>query len=107
VSGPLLFRATTRCGRRGEDVSERLRLRYAVARNLRLFIPKYKSADERSVFVRALESTRTERAVEPLPGGSQPFNIEAKQYPWWDEQRVIAVAVPARRPAKTDPRSDA
>jgi hypothetical protein len=81
--------------RRGEEVAERLRLRYAIARNLGLFIPKYKSADEGSVFVRALESPRIERAVEPLPGGSDPFRIEAKQYPWGEEQRVIAVAAPA------------
>jgi hypothetical protein len=81
--------------RRGEDVPERLRVRYCVARNLRLFLPKYKSAADDSVFVRALASPRVQRSVEPLPGGSVPFRIEAKQYPWWDEQRVIAVATPA------------
>ena len=80
--------------RRGEDVPERLRVRYCVARNMRLFLPKYKSADADSVFGRALDSPRVQRAVEPLPGGSTPFQIEAKQYPWWDEQRVIAVAKP-------------
>jgi len=80
--------------RRGEEVPERLRVRYCVARNLRLFLPKYKSADDDSVFVRALESPRVQRSVEPLPGGSTPFQVEAKQYPWWDERRVIAVATP-------------
>jgi len=74
---------------------ERLRLRYCVTRHLRLFLPKYKSADDDSVFVRALESPRVQRSVEPLPGGSTPFRVEAKQYPWWDERRVIAVATPA------------
>ena len=81
--------------RRGEDVPERLRVRYCVPRNLRLFLPKYKSADEDSVFVRALESPRVQRAVEPLPGGSTLFRVEAKQYPWSEDRRVIAVAVPA------------
>jgi hypothetical protein len=80
--------------RRGEDVPERLRVRYCVARKLRLFLPKYKSADDDSVFVRALESPRVERAVEPLPGGSTPFRVEARQYPWGQERRVIAVASP-------------
>lgn len=84
--------------RRGEDIPERLRVRYSVVRNLRLFLPKYKSAADDSVFVRALASPRVQRAVEPLPGGSTPFRIEAKQYPWWDEQRVIAVATPAAAP---------
>jgi len=73
---------------------ERLRVRYCVARNLRLFLPKYKSADDDSVFVRALKSPRVQRAVEPLPGGSTPFRVEAKQYPWSEERRVIAVATP-------------
>ncbi|MBA2559386.1 MAG: ImmA/IrrE family metallo-endopeptidase [Propionibacteriales bacterium] len=80
--------------RRGEDVAERLRVRYCVSRNLRLFLPKYKSADNDSVFVQALESPRVQRSVEPLPGGSTPFRVQAKQYPWWDERRVIAVATP-------------
>jgi hypothetical protein len=80
--------------RRGGDVPERLRVRYCVARNLRLFLPKYKSADEDSVFVRALESPRVQRAVEPLPGGSTLFHVEAKQYPWSEDRRVIAVATP-------------
>jgi IrrE N-terminal-like domain len=80
--------------RRGEEVAERLRLRYAVVRNLRLFIPKYKSADDGSVFVRALAVPRLQRAVEQVPGDPRSFEIEAKQYPWSDEKRVIAVARP-------------
>ena len=64
----------------------------------RLFLPKYKSADDDSVFVRALESPRVQRAVEPLRVGSTPFRVEAKQYPWWDERRVIAIAAPDTSP---------
>lgn len=82
--------------RRGEDVPERLRLRYAAVANLNLFLPKYKSADEGSVFVRALETPRVVRGVERLPGGhTKTFEIEAKEYPWGDERRVIALARPA------------
>jgi hypothetical protein len=82
--------------RRGEAVPERLRVRYAVTHDLDVFVPRYKSADDDSVFVRALASSKIQRAVEPLPGGGVPFRVEAKQYPWWDELRVIALARPAK-----------
>jgi IrrE N-terminal-like domain len=81
--------------RRGQAVPERLRLRYALTHDLDVFVPKYKSADDDSVFVRALASAKIQRALEPLPGGRVPFRVEAKQYPWWDELRVIALARPA------------
>jgi hypothetical protein len=60
-----------------------------------LFLGGSGSADDGSVFVRALESPRVQRAVESLPGGSTPFHVEAMQYQWWEERRVIAVATPA------------
>jgi Zn-dependent peptidase ImmA (M78 family) len=80
--------------RRGEAVSERLRLRYALTHDLDVFVPKYKSADDDSVFVQALASLRIQCAIEPLPGARPPFRVEAKQYPWGDELRVIALARP-------------
>jgi hypothetical protein len=83
--------------RRGEAVPERLRLRYALSHDLDVFVPKYKSADDDSVFVRALASPKIQRGVAPLPGGGRAFCIEAKQYPWGDELRVIALARPAER----------
>jgi hypothetical protein len=83
--------------RRGEDVPERLRVHYCVARDIRVFVPRFKSADEGSVFVRALREPGVSRATEPLPGAatSREFMIEAKEYPLGDRRRVIALAVPA------------
>lgn len=49
-----------------------------------------------SIFVRALESARVQRATGPLPGGSIPFRL-TKQCPFWDERRVIAVATRAAK----------
>lgn len=83
--------------RRGQVVPERLRLRYALSHELNAFVPKYKSADDGSVFVRALATPEIQRGAEPLPGGHVPFRAEAKQYPWGDELRVIALARPVER----------
>jgi hypothetical protein len=81
--------------RRGEEVPECLRLRYATVSHLNMFLPKYKSAEEGSVFVRALETPRIVRGLGRLPGGPQKdFEIEAKEYPWGDDRRVIAIARP-------------
>lgn len=54
--------------RRGEEIPPRLRVRYAVVHGMNLYLPKYKSADEDSPFVRALISERVERGTARLPG---------------------------------------
>jgi Zn-dependent peptidase ImmA (M78 family) len=86
--------------RRGEDVESQLRVRYAVTRGVRIFVPRHTSVDQHSVFGRAQRSGRLEREVAPLPGSTRPaFLIEAKCFPHRDEgqrrQRVLALAWPA------------
>jgi hypothetical protein len=89
--------------RRGEQIEQRLRLRYAVVQGMNLYLPKYKSADDDSPFVRALTSGRVECEVAPLPGGppSLLFSVEAKAYPRQGPEgeikRVLAVAQPSGR----------
>jgi hypothetical protein len=82
--------------RRGEDVPERLRLHYCVARGLKLFVPRFKSAEDGSAFARALDEGGVVRATEQLPGASstRPFAIEAKEYPLAERRRVLALAHP-------------
>jgi Zn-dependent peptidase ImmA (M78 family) len=85
--------------RRGEEVEERLRVRYAVAHSVRVFVPRHKSVDQHSVFERAQRSGRLEREVAPLPGATRPlYLIEAKCFPRRHEgqsrQRVLALARP-------------
>src|SRR5919108_4033453 len=55
--------------RRGEEIPPRLRVRYAVVHGANLYLPKYKSADLDSLFVRALTSREVERETAHLPGG--------------------------------------
>lgn len=86
--------------RRGEEVEERLRVRYAVAHSVRAFVPRYKSVDYHSVFERARRTGRLEREVAALPGSIRPlYIIEAKCFPRRHEgqrrQRVLALARPA------------
>ena len=89
--------------RRGERVQQRLRVRYAVVEGMNLYLPKHKSADDDSPFVRALTSGKVERGVVPLPGGSPSllFKVEAKAYPHQvsegEIKRVLAVARPSGR----------
>jgi hypothetical protein len=100
--------AESRQLRRGEEVQERLRVRYAVARGVPVFVPRHTSVEPHSVFERAQRSGRLEREVAPLPGSTRPsFLIEAKCFPRRHEgerrQRVLALAWPAR-PADQDRR---
>lgn len=87
--------------RRGTNVPKRLRVRYANASNLATHVPRFKSADDGSVFVRALHSGVVEEGREPLPGASRDglFDIEARAFPRGDGTpeltRVLAVATPA------------
>jgi hypothetical protein len=87
--------ADTRALRRGEEVERKLRVRYCVTNETDCFVPKFKSADDESVLVKALKSVWPQRALEPLPGSSSPlFKIEAQCYPFADRQRVLALAWP-------------
>lgn len=86
--------------RRGEAVADQLRVRYAVVRGVRAFVPRHTSVEQPSVFERAQRSGRMERDVAPLPGSTRPlFLIEAKCFPRRHEgqrrQRVLALAWPA------------
>jgi hypothetical protein len=93
--------ADTPALRRGTDVAERLRVRYANSHGLSVHVPRFKSADDDSVFVRALETGGIEEGREPLPGspGNRQFRIQAKAFPRGDGRpelsRVLAVATPA------------
>lgn len=82
--------------RRGIDVPARLRVRYAYSRHLDLYIPRFKSADDDSVFYQAEDDWRIKAATETLPGAEQagPFRIEAKRYGSDERARVLALARP-------------
>jgi Zn-dependent peptidase ImmA (M78 family) len=87
--------ADARARRRGEQVEPKLRVRYGVANGIDCFVPKFKSADDKSILARALKSVVAQRAVESLPGSRSPlFTIEARSYPFTDRQRVLALAWP-------------
>lgn len=82
--------------RRGADVPERLRIRYGFSRHIDLYVPRFKSADDDSVFSRAGESFRAQKSVETLPGAAHAglFRVEAKSYGSGDRERVLAIARP-------------
>jgi len=82
--------------RKGHDVPMALRVRYAVSKHLNLYVPKFKSCDERSVFYRAAESFDIESSIDALPGvnGAGRFRIEAKRYGTGRLERVLAIARP-------------
>jgi Zn-dependent peptidase ImmA (M78 family) len=87
--------ADTRALRRGEEIEPKLRVRYCVANETDRFVPKFKSADDGSVLVKALKSLVPQRALEPLPGSAGPlFELEAQRYPFADRERVLALAWP-------------
>lgn len=82
--------------RKGEDVPKRLRVRYAVASHLNVYVPKFKGADDESVFCRAAGGVSVVADVATLPGAEQagPFRIQAKRYGTNKLERVIAIARP-------------
>jgi Zn-dependent peptidase ImmA (M78 family) len=90
--------ADARAARRGDSAPKRLRLRYATASRIDLYLPRYKSADDASVFYRAWESWNAERGFETLPGAprSDPFAVEAKAYGSDENRRVLAIGRPRR-----------
>ena len=83
--------------RRGEDVSKRVRLRYARCSKLDLYLPRFKSAEDDSVITSARIRSGIEQATEKLPGAEQAgwFSIEAKRYGSEERERILAVARPA------------
>lgn len=86
--------ADTPALRRGDDVPERLRLRYATTANLDVYLPRYKSARDGSALCRAWEGWAVERGLEALPGADNAgaFRVEAKAYGAEDNRRVLALA---------------
>jgi hypothetical protein len=82
--------------RRGEVVPKRVRLRYARCAHLDLYLPRFKSASDKSVITAAHQTHAVERATELLPGAEDagPFLIEAKCYGTDERERVLAVARP-------------
>jgi len=82
--------------RHGEDVPQRLRIRYGFSRHIDLYVPRFKAAEEDSVFCRAAASPRLQRATERLPGVESAgfFRLHAKRYGSGDRERVLAIARP-------------
>lgn len=82
--------------RKGKDVPQALRVRYAVTRHLNLYVPKFKSAHDGSVFAAAAVTYDIERAITTLPGvpGAGRFRVEAKRYGTERLERVLAIARP-------------
>jgi hypothetical protein len=82
--------------RKGLDVPEALRVRYGVSAHLNLYIPKFKSCGDDSVFCLAAQSTDIESDVSTLPGveSAGRFRIEAKRYGIGRLERVLAIARP-------------
>lgn len=82
--------------RKGEHVAQRLRVRYATTAHIKLYVPRFKGAEDGSVFCRAISSGRGESGIEELPGaeGDGLFRIEAKRYGSGALERVLAIARP-------------
>src|SRR5438105_11333026 len=89
--------ADTPALRRGTDVPERLRMRYATTAHLVLYLPRFKSARDGSALCRAWDGWSVERGLEPLPGGdgSRLFQVAAKAYGADENRRVLALAYPS------------
>lgn len=79
--------------RRGEEVSKRLRLRYATLAAVDGYLPHFKSAADDSAFGRAWHGTHRERGRELLPGAERlgAFDIDAQAY-GADGRVVLAIA---------------
>jgi Zn-dependent peptidase ImmA (M78 family) len=82
--------------RKGMEVAKRLRVRYAVTSHTNLYVPKFKGADDDSVFCKAAEATSICAATTTLPGVEQAglFRVQAKRYGTDRLERVLAIARP-------------
>lgn len=82
--------------RKGEDVPKRLRVRYALASHLRLYVPRFKGAEEGTVFCEAATSYELCAGTTTLPGVEHAglFRVQAKRYGTDDRERVLAIARP-------------
>lgn len=82
--------------RKGADVPQRLRIRYAVTNHINLYVPKFKSADDDSVFCEATQSTSIVQEITTLPGVEDAglFRVQAKRYGSGPLERVFAIARP-------------
>jgi hypothetical protein len=82
--------------RKGEDVPRRLRVRYATTRHLSLYVPKFKSVPEESLFCAASTTSTIVSGVTSLPGSptSNLFRVQAKRYGTGGLERVLAIARP-------------
>jgi Zn-dependent peptidase ImmA (M78 family) len=88
--------AEQRALREGAEVPKRLRVRYAVTSHMDLYVPKFKGADDESVFCKAAASYSIVRETTTLPGADEAglFRVEAKRYGTAQRERVIAVCRP-------------
>lgn len=86
--------------RKGEDVPKRLRVRYAKCKGMSVYIPKFKSVDEDSVYSDALATMGVVKGEGHLPGErrARSFAIEAKRYDRSGKggitERVLAIVRP-------------
>lgn len=82
--------------RKGEDVPKRLRVRYAVTSHLNLYIPKFKSVNDDSIFGKAAARPSILAETTTLPGVNEAglFRVQAKCYGSDRLERVIAIARP-------------
>jgi hypothetical protein len=82
--------------RKGEQVAERLRIRYGLAAHMNLYVPKFKSANEGDVFCRAAIGDTIASDVTSLPGLQRDglFRVQARRYGQGSLLRVIALARP-------------
>jgi len=82
--------------RKGVDVPKKLRIRYAVAAHLNVYVPKFKGAPDGSVFCRAAEDAGIVTDVATVPGAEKSglFRLQAKRYGNDRLERVIAMGRP-------------
>jgi hypothetical protein len=82
--------------RKGIDIPVALRIRYGVTRHLNVYVPRFKSCADDSVYRLASESADIESAVTNLPGIQTAglFRVEAKRYGANRLERVLAIARP-------------
>jgi hypothetical protein len=87
--------------RKGMEVSPKLRVRYAKCKDIAAYIPRFKSANDDSVYCQALATAGTVKGEAELPGVGRrhPFYIEAKRYDRKSKdgvtQRVFSLIRPA------------